>query len=51
MTCTLRKGFGELEEKVKFQNKDGNRKMNHKDWSLFASSPKKIRMMILTQSL
>ena len=41
---TWNKGFCELEEKVKSQNKNGNKKMNQKDFSLFAN---KTRMMIL----
>ena len=51
MTFIWKKGFGELQEKVKSQNKTRNRKMNQKDLSLFANSPKKIRMVILNQSL
>ena len=46
-----RKGFGELEEKVNSQNKNGHRKMNQKDLSLFVNFPKKIRIMILDQNL
>ena len=37
---------GELEKKDKSQNKNKNRKMNQKDLSFFANSPKKTGMMI-----
>ena len=46
MTFTWKKGFGELEEKVKSQNKSANRKMNKKDLILFSNSPKKIIMIL-----
>ena len=51
MTFTWKKGFGELEEKVNSQNRNGHRKMNQKDLSLFVNFPKKIRIMILDQNL
>ena len=51
LTFTSKKGFGELEGKVKSENKNGNKKMNQKDLSFFAESPKKIRMMLLNQNL
>ena len=51
MTFIWKKGFGELQEKVKSQNKTRNGKMNQKDLSLFANSPKKIRMVILIKPL
>ena len=50
MTFTWKKGFGELEEKVNSQNKNGHRKMNQKDLSVFVNFPKKIRIMILDQN-
>ena len=51
MTFTRNTRFTELEKKDKSQNKNENRKMNQKDLSCFANSPKKIGMMILTQNL
>lgn len=48
---TWKRGFNELEEKVKFQNKSGNMKMNWKYLSLFDNYHKKIRMIRLNQNL
>lgn len=42
MTFTSNEELVKLEEKVKFQNKNGNSDMNQKDLSLLASSPKQI---------
>ena len=37
MMFTWWNGFGELEEKVKFKNKNGSREMSQKQFSLFAN--------------
>ena len=44
---TWKKEFRELEEKIKSQNKIGKRKVNQKDVSIFANTPKKIRITSL----
>ena len=49
-TFALKKGFDELETKVKSQNKIGNRKINQSIVSVFANSSTKIRMMVLNQN-
>ena len=41
MTFAWKKEFGGLDEKLNFQNKNGNRKMNPKELSLFANFHKK----------
>ena len=51
MTFTWKKEHPELEEKVKSQNKNGNKKMNQKHLNIFTNSPKKIRITILNQIL
>ena len=40
-SCLLKKGFGELEEKLKSQKKNGNRRMNLKDLSFLPNALKK----------
>ena len=42
MKFTWKKEFGELEEKAKSQNENGDKKINLKDLSFLANSPKKI---------
>lgn len=46
MTFTWKRRFCELEENVKFQNKNGNGKMSQKYLSIFANSPEKIRILL-----
>ena len=50
MTFIWNKGLGEL-EKSKSQNKDGNGKINQKEWNSSVNCPWKTKMVILNQSL
>ena len=43
--------LGELEQNSRSQNKNENRKMNQKEWSLSINCPQKIKMVVLNQKL
>ena len=47
LNVTSKKRLDELEEKSAAQNKNINRNMNQKEWSLSADCPQKMKIMIL----